>query len=191
MGELGPQLNADNVRVFGTGHFYLAPYGSTMPTTLTANPASPFLDLGYVTEDAVKLQPELRVTEIYAWQSRNPIRIVESQRLLRLVIPAIEMKDVTWEAYWGGGSWESVDSTTEEFTPPEAGVVTEWAGVFDSIDGDVRYRYLFERIVLTSVQEIAHGKTVPTVMGMTFTVIGDENGSQGWTLLRTKNDPDS
>src|SRR5688572_22664959 len=191
MGTLGPQLNADNVRVFGTGHFYIAPYGTTLPTTLTTNPASNFLDLGYISEDGVTIQPEVGVTEIMAWQSWSPVRIVGSSRVHRLTVPAMEMKDVTWVAAFGGGEWASVDSTTEVFTPAEAGTVTEWSGVFDRTDGLITYRDVYDRMVLTTVGEVGHGKTVPTILTLTFTVIGTEDGGAGWRTYRTKNDPDS
>jgi len=40
------------VRVAGSGHVYLAPVGTAMPTDTAALPAD-WVDLGYVTEDGV------------------------------------------------------------------------------------------------------------------------------------------
>lgn len=180
-------LSPDQVRVFQTGEVWVAPTGTTLPTTLTGALDPLFDSLGYTAEDGVTIAPELGVTEIMAWQSRSPIRIVETSRVMRITVPGFEFNDQAVEVYFGGGAFSSVDSTTELFTPPDPGTVTKWACVFDTQDGIDQYRWVFDQVVLTEVGEISHVKDSASTLQVTLTALAGTDGDAGWRFYRTKN----
>lgn len=66
----------DNVNVFNQlgGGVWVAPKGSTLPTDLTTDPASPFEPVGWISEDGVSYELEKNIEDYRAWQGSTLVR---------------------------------------------------------------------------------------------------------------------
>ena len=63
-------LESDNVRVGVTGAIYVAPLGTTLPTSSQASLNAAFEDLGYMDESGVAELINEQITNLKAWQNR-------------------------------------------------------------------------------------------------------------------------
>ena len=68
-------LNAADVVVAGTGTVWVAPEGTALPTDLDPL-ASPWTDVGYVSEDGVTFTIGRETEDILAWQAAEAIRVL-------------------------------------------------------------------------------------------------------------------
>ena len=68
-------ISADEVRVAGTGHVYVAPKGTALPTTVEAALPADWTDLGYVTTDGVSFTFSRETEDLDAWQG-DKIRVL-------------------------------------------------------------------------------------------------------------------
>ena len=58
--------DANELLVASSGSVYVAPVGTTLPTSATASLNAAFTELGYVTEDGVSLNVEPQIEEFMA-----------------------------------------------------------------------------------------------------------------------------
>lgn len=177
------RLDPNEVRVFSTGALYVAPVGTTLPTTLTGTLNAAFEALGYA-DEGITVQPEASFQEIPAWQSRSPVRVEEVSRTIKVTAPSMQFNRSTIEVYFGGGTWTSIESgAAVSYAPPVPGTVTKWAAVLEAVDGDVNYRYVFERMMLSEVAEIAHRKDAASKLQVTLTALAGTETEAGWSMF--------
>ncbi len=92
---------ADNVLVGVTGGAYVAPEGTTLPTTPSASLNAAFEEVGYISEDGVTQSIGADITDIKAWQNGDVVRKIQTSHDLTYQFTMIETSDVTLEAYYG------------------------------------------------------------------------------------------
>ena len=143
-------MNAAQVRVFGSGEVYLAPAETAMPVSLTTDPASPWEGTGLITTDGLTLSFGRETTDLFAWQSLDPVRTVKTSEPKTAAFTLMESDLASFMLAIGGG--EIVESGTDPdfiytYTPPPAGYVDERAMLIDLIDGTFKYRWYFPRVI--------------------------------------------
>lgn len=173
-------LDPDDIRVFGDGAVYLAPYGTTLPTALNEALNSSFGDLGYLTDDGWTLTLQREMMEISAWQARGPVIVRPKSRIYRVNFMALENDDLTVLAWNDGGTYASSGTGERVYTPPDNASYEEWSVVIDVTDNTYEQRYVLDHCIVTENDGITYKKDDPTKFGMTLTVLGGEDGSAGW-----------
>lgn len=137
-------IDAAEVRVAGTGHVYVAPAGTTMPSDVaTALPAD-WSDLGYVTTDGVSFTFSRETEDLNAWQG-DKIRVLTISEPKTVEFTLMQTDAAALQAAMGGGE---VSGSAAEFkyVPPTKGENTERSMVIEFMDADITYRYAFSRV---------------------------------------------
>jgi len=94
-------LDSDNVRVAVSGAVYVAPTGSTAPTTSSSALDVAFVDLGYVSADGISESIDRSTTQIRAWQNGSLVREVTAEGTYSVSMTFIETNEAVLELYYG------------------------------------------------------------------------------------------
>lgn len=138
-------LNAQDVRVFSSGHVYLAPVGTAFPD-FGSTPAAPWVDMGFMTTDGVTLSAGRESTDIFAWQSRDPVRTVVTAEPKTAAFTMMQTSSAQLQLAFGGGTYTEADDVWT-FTPPAAGTVDERAMLIEFLDGTKTLWWKFPRVI--------------------------------------------
>jgi len=140
---MATNLDCSQVRVGTTGHIWAAPVGTTMPVDTAAVMPSPWVDLGYTTEDGVSFSEDTNKEDMNVWQSANPCRSVITSQTMSASFTLVQRNTDTLKFAFGGGS---VTGTPPNmiYKPPAAGIA-EVALVLEVVDGAITDRWCFYR----------------------------------------------
>lgn len=94
-------LDSDNVRVAVSGAVYVAPTGTSAPTTSSSTLDAAFVDLGYVSADGITENIDRTTNQIRAWQDGSLVREVTSEGTYSVDLTFIETKEDVLELYYG------------------------------------------------------------------------------------------
>ena len=138
-------MEANEVRVAGYGHVFVADEGTTMPTDLDTPMASAdWTDLGYVTTDGVAFTFSRETEDLDAWQG-DKIRVLTMKEPKTAAFTLMQTDQSTIETAFGGGVWDDT-AGVGKYTPPAKGENKIRALVVEYDDGaDIKYRYCFPR----------------------------------------------
>lgn len=178
-------LDCEEVRVGLTGHLYTAPVGTDMPDdTATALP-SPWVELGYTTEDGLSMSIDTSKEDFRVWQSNSPCRSIVTEQTYTTTFTLVQRNAATLKLAFGGG--EVVAGTAAGdfiYTPPSMGL-SEAAFVYEVIDDDIVDRYLLYRGNPALTGEINFQKGEMTGYEIEVTHLNSADGV--WKLI--SNDP--
>lgn len=169
--------NYDNIRAYGDldSEVFLAPVGSTLPTTLT-DPIAPFAALGWLSEDGVSLAVSTDVEKFKGWQGGSTLRTKVTGTEKTISIQCLEETPGVTELYFGHGAktvtGTGADAVGRVDLPEGIGTVAR-AAVFKFVDGDVTKFLCCEKVEVTDREELAHTNSGLTMYGFTFDIIGD------------------
>lgn len=138
-------LNADAVRVAGTGEVYVAPAGTAAPADATTALPVAWNGLGITTTDGVQFNMSRDTADIDGWQA-SKIRVVTNSEPVTIEFGLMETSETTLTAAFGGGSVTVTAGDEAKFTPPQEGTNTIRAALVEFKDGNVAYRYYFPRV---------------------------------------------
>lgn len=177
-------INADEVRVAGAGHVYVAPAGTALPTSPTSALSAAWTDLGYVTEDGVTFTFSRETTDLNAWQG-DKLRVLTTAEPAEVSFALMQSNDVTLPIVFGGGTVTEPSSGSYLFTPPAAGTNTERALVVEFSDGDsIDYRYCISRVQISGEVSFTLTRGEALSYPLTFGILDDD---PKYTILT--NDP--
>ena len=162
-------LDGTEVRVAGTGHVYVAPTGTTLPTDVATPLGSAWKDLGYVSEDGVAFTFGRETEDLNAWQGEK-VRVLTLREPKTIEFALMQSNKDTLVTALGGGEVTANDGEFK-FTPPAAGVNTERALVVEFTDGDVTYRYVFSRVQLEGEVAFTLTRSGAVTLPITFGVL--------------------
>lgn len=139
--------DATDIRVAGQAFIYLAPLGTAFPAWEVA-PADPWVDLGYVTPDGITATYGREVTEIYAMQSADPVRVIATKTPKTIAFDMMQQGRDQLLLAMGGGAYalEALETDVYRYTPPDASVIDERAMLVEMIDGTNIYRWEYKRV---------------------------------------------
>lgn len=160
-------LDSAELFVAGGGHIYVAPYGTTMPEAIDETLNDAFVDLGYLTEDGFRFAPSVEKSDLYGWQSEDPLRTPVIRRPKTISLDFMQSNTDVFELYFGGGSF-----TGTVYSPPASGAVDERSLVADVVDGDRNWRFWFVKVTVSSNREVGFTRSKNAVWGVDLSVLG-------------------
>lgn len=143
-----------------SGGIYLAPIGSTAPTSVTAALDAAYKSAGYIGEDGVTEGGERSTSKIKAWGG-DVVKVVQDEHSLTYTFRFIEaMNGDVLSAVYGEANVTTTAATASTGTIHEVKVTGEslphFQIVFEIKDGDNRIRISAEDVQITEVGEITY-----------------------------------
>lgn len=174
--------SSSNILVGSNGSVYIAPVGTTLPTTEDGALDAAFVDVGYISEDGISLSVETSVEDVNAFQSLSAVRKIVTARNTSVSFTLREWSAANVIFAFGGGDVTD-EGTHFEYNPPAAGdALYERAMVIDWNDGDKVYRLVIERGVATDAVETTITRTGAADLPITFNVL-ESAGGNTWYLF--------
>jgi hypothetical protein len=171
-------LEPQHVAVAGTGHVWVAPEGTPIPTNLDEL-ADPWVDVGYISDDGAQFSFSRDQEEITAWQSSEPVRVLITAEPKTITFELLEFDRESVELAFRGGEWSS--STPAIYTPPDPGASDIRAMAVDGIDGTIgEFRFTFPRVSLSGDVEFSLVRSDAVRLPLEFTVLGS---AEKWQLI--------
>lgn len=169
--------NRDNVRVYGDleSETYLAPKGSTLPTTMS-DPIDPFESMGWLSEDGIDLEVATDSTKFKGWQGGATLRVKVTSTEKTIKFQCLEETPGVTSLYFDHA--KPVVSGTgptavAKIDLPEAIGTVERAAVFKFVDGGVTKLLCCELIQITERGTISHKNDDMTMYEFTAEIVGD------------------
>ncbi|UUU22530.1 phage tail tube protein [Streptomyces sp. DSM 40750] len=178
--------NANEIRVAGTGRILVAPVGTTAPADVTSAWGSGWKDLGFTSQDGIKLAKKDKLDPVETWQSVSPARFIYSDRDLTVKFQLLQLNEDTLPFFMGG---DAVAETTtgsgvykyELAADPK---FNEKAMGIEFSDGtDITYRFVISRGQVTETEELSLTRTASIKLGVTFTALAVDNTKPLATFL--------
>ena len=165
--------NRSNIRIYGDleSGVYLAPIGSTLPTTLD-EPVAPFVELAWISEDGIDLEVSTDAEKFKGWQGGATLRTKITSTEKTITFQALEETPGVTELYFDHGAPEVTDGVARVDLPEGIGTV-ERAAVFRFIDGDVTKFLCCESIEITERGTLGHKNSEMTIYEFTAEIVGD------------------
>ena len=152
--------NRENAHVYGdlgTG-VWIAPKGSTLPTTLTEDPAAPFESAGWLSDDGIKRNVDKDIQEYNALQGGSLIRKKVSKVTQTFTFTCLEETALVLGLVNSGQKITVTGTGPAAVARQEIGdgqnVTVERALVIDAVDGSVRERTVLSAADITFQGEI-------------------------------------
>lgn len=164
----------DNVRIYGddASGVWVAPKGTTGPTTLAA-PGAGFVEVGWLDDDAgVDVERTEEVSEFKAWQGGTTLRkkVTSVEDSFKFV--CLEETALTMGLYYKGATVTTATGVDTIAVTNQA-VSDERAWVVDFVDGAVTKRYVVPSGEVTGRETISHKNSELTMLAFTVTIYGD------------------
>jgi hypothetical protein len=166
--------NYDNIRAYGDldSEVFFAPLGSTLPTTIAADPTTPFAAVGWLSEDGVSLAISTDVEKFKGWQGGTTLKTKVTGTEKTISIQCLEETPGVTELYYGHGAPVVTAGIARVDLPEGIGTVAR-AAVFKFVDGGVTKYLVCERVEVTDREELSHQNSSLTTYGFTLDIIGD------------------
>jgi hypothetical protein len=178
-------LNDDAVRVGVTGHVWVAPLGTPLPTDVTTSLNAAFTEVGHISEDALTESLEITTELLRSWQRPIGIRTLTTEVNWTFQFQMLETSPLNLELYYGDA--ETTVATGVATTAIKAWPVsTPKAMVIEIEDGDVLTRFALPKVEVGERGEINHVNTAGTMYDVTVNVLGTSLDDMGY---RITNDP--
>lgn len=170
-------LEASELAVAGTGHVWRAPVGTAFPADISTpvNEVA-WIELGYTTVDGVKFNFGRDVNEIYAWQSRDPLRIIIKTTPRTIDATFIQFNQNTWVTAMGGGTWTTPTAGNYLYQPPAADAEDRFAYIVEASDGADKYRWCFRVVQNLSAFDLVLKREDVVMLPVSVKVLAADGG---------------
>jgi hypothetical protein len=141
-------LDAGDIRIAGMAHVYFGALGTAFPAFDIAPVDTDWTELGYVTTDGITLAFNREVTEIYAMQSLEPVRVVATKVPKTVGFAMMQEGRGQLILALGGGTFTEsgvAPDVVYKYMPPAASVLDERAMIIEMEDGANKYRWYYKR----------------------------------------------
>jgi hypothetical protein len=164
---------------------YLAPVGTTAPTTATAALAPAWKEVGLFTPDSLKFKTDPQFQEVRSHQSNYPTRRFQTQDGATFDVDLQEWSGDNFMAVYGGGVL-SVTGSTYKFAPPQVGARIDVAAIIEIVDGGKTYRRIVPRCTQVEGVEQSFTRANESTLPLRLAVLGSDVGDAWYDL---SNDP--
>jgi len=166
--------NPGEIRIAGIGRILVAPANTPAPADFTKTwDASVWKDLGFTTQDGVKMVKKDKMDPVATWQSVSPVRLVHAQRYLSLKFSLVQINGDTLPFFFGSGAMDPNLSYAVSGLP----AVTERALGIEFTDGpDITHRIVVPRGAVTETEDTVISRTGPVKLSVTFVALLGANG---------------
>lgn len=162
----------DNIRVYGDleSAVYVAPKGSTLPTTLDA-PVAPFTELGWLSEDGIGENRSEDMQTFRAYQGGTIVRRKKTSVEDSITFQCLEETALVMGLRYAG---QTATVAGDVATINVANQTRDDARAFviDVVDGDYTKRYAIP-VGYVGTGSVAHSNSSMTVYEFTVTIQGD------------------
>ena len=156
------------------GAIYMAPLGTTLPTTASAPLAEAFESLGYLSDDGLKHNVNMSSQQTKAWGG-DVVLSSQTDKNHTYTFSALEALNATVMKAVYGSSNVSGNLAAGVQVKLNADEGVEHAWVFDEIlRNGVLKRTVIARGKITTVAEITDGDSVPIAYGLTLQAMPDD-----------------
>nr|WP_207709855.1 hypothetical protein [Actinomadura macrotermitis] len=134
-------------------------------------------DLGYTTNDGIKLTKKDKIDPVDAWQTSAAVRFIQTDRDLTVKFQLLQVNADTLPFVMGSG--------TNALTPDAAGIIrydidaapvaAEFALGVEFVDGGTVTRFYVPRAVVTEMDEVQFVKSSPVKLGVTINAIATDS----------------
>lgn len=180
-------LTPSAVRVGVTGKVFIAPLGTTLPTTIAASLNAAFKSVGFISEDALVESLDITTERLRAWQRPVGIRTLTTEVAWTFQFSMMETSPLVLDLYYGlddGSSVAGGVATTAIKAFPQS---IARAMVIEIEDGDVTTRYAIPSVEIGERQEINHNLSEGTMYGVTVNVMGTSLDDMGYRITDDPN----
>lgn len=169
----------DEVRVGVDGVVSSAPTGSTAPTTVSSALASPWVDLGYVSEDGVTESNSRTTEKVRAWQRAAVVRTLVTEGETTFSMTLLQTNASTLAEYYGLEA-SDINDTDGSFVSSPTKDAPHRAYVIDVIDGDELIRKYIPDGQVTEVGDQVFQNGAP--IGYEVTITAYDNAPLGGSV---------
>lgn len=180
-------LNGAEVRAYLSGHLYMAPVGTALPTDTTTALPAPWNELGYTTDAGLEINPTITTNPVKAWQTRQDVRELISEFGYEVKFELEQRNKDNLKLAFGGGTIAAGTGSDWIYTPPSSSTVFEMAFVFECFDGAIIDRWLLQRGAITTLGAIKISAAAASTFPVIVKNLAPADGSVGWSLI--SNDP--
>jgi hypothetical protein len=171
-------MNPDEIVVAPTGQLFLAPVGTAPPADTSTAWAAAWVDLGYLSEDAVTVSAESEETEIMAWQSSyavwSDVRVGYTVQF-----QLMQWNEDTLLFAFGGGTYTA--GTGKYEAPARAQYDPQAIGI-EIVDGSKVRRVVYHRVKVNELGDIVFKGDEAALLDVTVKVL-DNAGAAPFTLI--------
>lgn len=178
-------VNSANVRVAVTGAWYMAPTGTTGPTSATTSLPNAWVELGFLSDDGTTKSTDRSTDDITAWQNASKVRTVITDSGVTFQFVLIETNASSVALYTGGTI--ATDGSVS-VSPGRTGGRRSF--IFDIIDGTYLRRIWIPEAEVTDLGDQSYTSKDPigydiTLSGYAATVLGGDTYKEFIPALAT------
>ena len=125
--------DATRIVVAQQARVYLAPVGTTAPTSATAALSGAWKEVGLFTPDSLKFATDPSFEEVRSHQSNYPTRRFQTQDAATAEVDLQEWSGDNFIAVYGGGTLTSPSAGVYKFAPPAIGARIDVAAIIEIV----------------------------------------------------------
>src|SRR6266496_3539404 len=148
---------ASEIRVGVNGTIYIAPGGTAGPVDITSAWTG-FTNIGYATDDGVKLSRSMDTSQIKAWQSISTLRYLITGVTLTTAFTLIQADKDIIPLYFGGGSITTQAAGKYLYNISSSPAVDERVFGVEWTDAALTYRFVMGRCMVTATGDTTIGR---------------------------------
>lgn len=175
-------LDTTEILVGANGTIHVAPVGTTAPADEVASYGSGWLEIGYATEDGVKVRDEKTEQIFRAWQTIYPVRRQITERRFTTHFSLLQWDKNTVPLAFGGGTVSAVTTGHYKYQPPSAQARDERELGIDWSDGSKLYRLIIPKGQVGEAVETDLNRGAMAALPITFEVIATGVGDPYYLL---------
>lgn len=160
-------LDANAVRVAGTGEVYFADTATAAPTDATTSLGASWSGLGYTDPNGVQFTFSRNTSDIDAWQG-SKLRVVTNSEPVSFTVALRQITTASLLFAFGGGTVVS-----GVFTPPSEGTNATRSAAIDVTDNSLKYRYYFPRTQIAGDVSFSLTRTDAITTSLTVGVLAN------------------
>jgi hypothetical protein len=173
--------NASELQYATDGDILIAPFGTTLPETISDTPDAAFVNVGYATTDGVNETTGQEVSETEAWQSATPINRKVIKRLKGLAATLLQTNRANYRIAFGGGTWEETAPGEYKYTPPaDSEDMPEYSVIVEIRDGDIHDRIILKRATMGEEIEVQHVRNEAAQYPLKFDALTPDGEDTAW-----------
>lgn len=169
-------LAASEIRIGASGTIYIAPSGTAGPSTVTAAWTG-FTQLGYATEDGVKLTRSMDTEQVKGWQSISPLRYLITGVSLQAAFSVEQFNKDTLTLWLGGGTITNQGGGSFLYNISSTPTVDERVFGVEWVDGSIVNRFIMGRCMVTEGGEATVGRSAAIELPLTISAMTPASGT--------------
>lgn len=175
--------NASEIRTAANGNIYVAPVGTTEPTTAAASLAAGWIDIGFTSEDGVKFKDGKESRDQTVWQSFYPVgkKITGRSAMAEYVMKQWNKFNVSLA--FGGTTTTTVSAGQYKIEPPDPEDVDYRAMIIEWTESTYIYRLVIPRGLVTDDVETMLKRDEDSELPIMFEATPATAAAKPWYIL--------